>query len=99
MALGSTCRNTVLFRVQELALLFPAGNAAACCIGRRIGPRAAAALSQILAIARAPAAFCWGLYCSVGLWDVRPLGPVLRLKRGEVFLATAYQKRAHGLSV
>lgn len=43
MALGSICRNTVLFRLQELALLLLAGNAAACCIGRRIGPRAAAA--------------------------------------------------------
>lgn len=83
--------------MQELALLLLAGQATACCAGR-INPRAAAALSQVLAIG-APAASCWGLYCSVDLWEVRLLGPVLHLKRGGVFLATAYQESTRSLSL
>lgn len=84
--------------MQELALLLLAGQATACCAGSRVNPRAAAALSQVLAVG-ASAAFCWGLYCSVGLWEVRLLRPVLHLKRGGVFLAAAYQESTWSLSL
>lgn len=46
---GAQC----VLRLPELALLLLAGKAAAaCCVGRRINPRAAATLSQISAVGR-----------------------------------------------